>query len=134
MARVVHNIEDIKGQTIAAGIFCVDSRFLGNQPLAELLLMELGLERIYAHRIAGPDRRLSEGHPICVEGAKFQAQEITDLTGTNVLLVGSHGNCARHDVSDEQHRKDTLAAAHRMAGELDDGWLVLPLFFRLIGH
>ena len=133
MGTVVHATDAITDFSIAAAIFCVDCRFTGNQEHFAALREHLNLEKIYEHRIAGPDLRLSEKHERCFETALFQVGEVSELTGTKLCLVGGHGNCARHAVTDEEHRKDTLTAAENVAASLADDWVVLPLFFPLVG-
>lgn len=134
MATIAHKKEDIAGIETALGLFCMDARFLGNAQYKETLLQTTGLKKIYCPQTAGPDAELSEGVETTISWAVSQAAWGRRLADIKLMLVSGHGGCARHSVSDEQHRVDTWKAAERMARELDDTWLVMPVFIPIIGQ
>lgn len=94
---------------------CVDFRHHKSEAeVISQLEAALGVDEVYFCTTAGPDGKvLQKGHSY--HAITEDAVTIRDAKGASVFAVLGHYGCAGHNVPNQQHDADTVAAAKLLA-------------------
>ena len=88
---------------------------------------------VYPLTTPGPDRAIVHGTPQEKEGDRIRLMHLwhaLEENGAEIVAVGSvsHGNCAGHPVSDDEHRKCTSEASKALRDDWGIGEEIFGLF------